>query len=115
VTTFPAEDGAPLLGVVGWVVEPDPLGAGTGAAHASDTPRTGSLIGRFNADTGVPGGTSTVNDNRAPPATVTVTVHCSADAVGNHVSAMPAISTAAAAPSRVRFARRKALAGDGLG
>jgi hypothetical protein len=34
-----------------------------GGAHDSDTDTTPSLIGKLNADTGVPAGTSTVNVN----------------------------------------------------
>jgi hypothetical protein len=61
------------------------------------------LIGRFNADTGVPGGTLTVNDNFAPPSTVTVTTHWSADAAGSEDAAMPAPSAATVAPTTISF------------
>jgi hypothetical protein len=50
-------------------------------AHVSDSPSTGSFTGNDKDDSGVPGGTFIVNDSFAPPITVTVTTHESADAV----------------------------------
>lgn len=43
---------------------------------------TGSFTGSEIEDSGVPGGTLTVNDIFCPPATVTVITHVSAEAVG---------------------------------
>jgi hypothetical protein len=43
--------------------------------HDSDNPNTGNFTGNDNDDNGVPAGTFTVNDNFAPPTTVTVTTH----------------------------------------
>jgi hypothetical protein len=52
------------------------LGAlGAGGAHDSETDATGSFTGNDNDESGVPGGTLTVNDSWRPPRTVTVTTH----------------------------------------
>jgi hypothetical protein len=113
VTAFPAACGGAPSGVGGdgAGVALEELGAGgAGAAHDSDTDATGRFIGNGSDDNGVPGGTSTVNDNCRPPRTVTVTVHCCADAGGNQVRAMPAASTPAVATNRIRFPFRGGLA-----
>jgi hypothetical protein len=114
VTTFPADDGATLPGVAGWDGEPDPPagGAGAGAAHDSETPRIGNLTGKLNADTGVPGGTSTVNDNLAPPTTVTVTTHCSADAGADERS--PTVEAASPTVPAMMTARTRRVTGLGV-
>jgi hypothetical protein len=83
-----------VLGVVG--VVPVVVVAVAVAEHDSATSTTGSFTGNDNADNGVPGGTSTVKLNFAPPATVTVTTHsCAPAADGN--AARPATSEPAAA------------------
>jgi hypothetical protein len=66
------------------------------AAHDSATPTTGNDTGNDNADNGVPGGTSTVKLNLAPPATVTVTTHDCAPAADGHTP-KPTTSKAAVA------------------
>jgi hypothetical protein len=71
--------------------------------HDIDTLATGNFTGKLIADTGVPGGTSTVNANGAPPTSRTVTVHGSAEAGGNHAN--PA--TVANAPATSAAGRRK--------
>src|SRR5438309_1897197 len=53
------------------------------------------LMGREIADSGVPGGTLTVNDRWPPPTRVTVITHWSAEAVGN--AATPSRASADAA------------------
>jgi hypothetical protein len=67
VETLPEDRGRVLVGVFGCGVVPDPLGAlgalGAGAAHDSETDATGSFIGNANDESGVPGGTLTVNDS----------------------------------------------------
>jgi hypothetical protein len=75
------------------VVEVVDVGGGAGAAHDSDTPNTGNFTGNEICDNGVPAGTTTVNDNFAPPNTVTVTTHCSADADGIEDNAIPPATT----------------------
>jgi hypothetical protein len=55
-------------------------GGAAGAAHDSETDTTPRWIGRFNADTGVPAGTSTVNVSEVPPPSCTVTEQGSAEA-----------------------------------
>jgi hypothetical protein len=71
-------------------------------AHDSVTPRTGSLTGSEIAESGVPGGTSTLNVSFAPPATVTVTTHSWAlAAVGSRPS--PATSDPVAATQTRSF------------
>jgi hypothetical protein len=82
--TFPGDgfgagcDGG-VVAVVAVVVEV--VGAGV---HDSDTLATGSLIGRFKSDSGVPGAASTLNESVAPPTRLTVTTQGSADASGSH-------------------------------
>jgi hypothetical protein len=71
-------------------------GGGAGCAHDSDTPNTGNFTGKEIDDNGVPGGTSTVNDNVRPPTRVTVTVQGSADADGRPVRPAPTATAAAA-------------------
>jgi hypothetical protein len=44
-------------------------------AHDSDNPTTANPAGNDNDDNGVPAGTSTENDNFAPPTNDTVTTH----------------------------------------
>lgn len=68
-------------------------------AQDSDTLTIGPRTGSDSADTGVPGGTFTVKVSFCPPATVTVTTHVSADAVGSAASPVtprmaPALATA---------------------
>lgn len=55
--------------------------------HDSVTFSTGSLTGSEIDESGVPGGTLTVNVSFCPPTTVTVITHVSADAVGIAASA----------------------------
>jgi hypothetical protein len=106
VTTFPADAGGATAGAdgAGVVVVALELVVGAGAAaHDSVIPTIGSFTGKLNADTGVPGGTFTVNDSFSPPATVTVTTHCSADAAGSEDAAIPAPSAAIVAPTIISF------------
>ncbi len=65
-------------------------------AHDSDSETIGSETGRLILDSGVPGGTLTVNDCVSPPASVTVTVHSSADASGSDPSASAVLTDATA-------------------
>ena len=67
-------------------------------AHDSLSETIGSDTGRLMLDSGVPGGTLTVKDWCAPPATVTVITHSSADAAGSDPSASTVL-TAATAPT----------------
>ena len=66
-----------------------------GTAHDSETEVTGPVTGRLSAETGVPGGTSTVKTTGGPLCTLTVTVHCWAEADGSETSAVPPAATAA--------------------
>ncbi len=74
------------------------------AAQAIDSVATTPLTGRFSDETGVPGGTSTLNVSVTPPTSVTVTVQASADATGTRAVARTA-STAAAAATIARSLR----------
>jgi hypothetical protein len=56
-------------------------GGGAGAVHDPVIPTTGSFSGSEIDDSGVPGGTFTVNVIECPPTSVTVTTHWSAAAL----------------------------------
>ncbi len=66
-------------------------------AQDSVTPTTPTLTGRGICESGVPGATLTGNDSCLPPINVTVTTHCSAEAVG--IAAMPSTASTIAAVS----------------
>lgn len=78
------------------------------AAGAQDSlsERTGNEIGKLMLDSGVPGGTLTVKDCVTPPATVTVTVHSSADAAGTDPTASTVLTDATATISLVPLSTR---------
>jgi len=81
-----------------------------GAAHDSETPMIGNLTGSDIAETGVPGGTLTENVSFWPPTTVTVTVHCSAEAVGRAASAETTSTALAHDSATIGFRLLKAMA-----
>jgi hypothetical protein len=98
-------------GVAGVVFEVDVVGDVVGAggggggavvvvvatgAHDSDMLAIGSFTGSDSDESGVPGGTSTVNDSDAPPTSVTVTVHDCAPAVAGTAARAPATRPAEA-------------------
>ena len=90
--------GAEDAGALGATAGPVETGADT-VGHDSDSDRIGKLTGNDNDDSGVPGGTSTVNGIFTPPSNVTVTTHCSADADGSAATPRPAnMAPAAATP-----------------
>ena len=84
-----------VLGVVLVVVGVD--------EHDSVTDWTGPVAGRWIEDSGVPGGTFTVNVSLAPPTSVTVTTHVSAEALGS--AAIPGTASAVAAATATKSFR----------
>lgn len=71
--------------------------------HDSVTDWTGPVAGRWIEDSGVPGGTFTVNVSLAPPTSVTVTTHVSAEALGS--AAIPGTASAVAAATATKSFR----------
>lgn len=69
----------------------------------SETDWIGPVTGKWIEDSGVPGGTLTVNASFAPPTRVTVTTHVSAEALGS--AAIPETASAAAAATNTKTFR----------
>jgi hypothetical protein len=85
------------------VVEPV-VGAAAVGAQVSEIEAIGSVIGREICDSGVPGGTFTVNDSFSPPTSVTVITHSSAEAVGSAAIAhTAAVANATTPPTSFRL------------
>lgn len=72
--------------------------------HDSLTATTGSFTGSLMADSGVPGGTFTVNVCFPPPASVTVITHVSAEADG--ITVRPRMTSSALARPAKRLSIR---------
>jgi hypothetical protein len=96
------DDGAAVVVVVELALEL--VEEAEAGAQDIDSPATTPLIGRFSDETGVPGGTLTLNVSVTPPTIVTVTVQASAEASGTSAVARNA-NTAAANASTVRSRR----------
>lgn len=86
------------------LVELEALEELVAGAHDIVSVATTPLIGRFSEETGVVGGTSTLNVSVTPPTSVTVTVHGSADALG--MAASPRTTKMATASDRTARSRR---------
>jgi hypothetical protein len=85
------------------VVEVEPDVVVEGGAHDSDTEATPTLTGSGIADTGVPGGTLTVNDSVCPVTVFTVTTQESAWALDSGMAATA--HRAAATPTSLIHSR----------
>ncbi|HUO73425.1 MAG TPA: hypothetical protein VMU39_21830 [Solirubrobacteraceae bacterium] len=77
--------------------------------HVSVSLAITPVIGSWIADSGVPGGTSTLNVSVCPVSMVTVRTHASADAAGSSAMACTASSEPTVASKAVSFRRPNTL------